>query len=98
MASTSTLATTDDGEVVVGLVAWWYRLFLGAACQLWRLLDVRLVALFALGNLEIAFVFGCCLWSTSFWCRVRCLVQQWIHSSGGFGRIQHFLRSGELES
>ena len=28
----------------------------------------RLVALFALGNLDIAFalVFGCCLWSTSF--------------------------------
>ena len=45
------------------------------------------VALFALGNLDFAFalvssspsVFGCCLWSTSYSGRVRCLVPQWIH-------------------
>ena len=59
MSSMSTLATTDD--VVVGLGAWWCRLCLGAACQLWRLLEEfpvlrgRLVALFAFGNLDIAF-------------------------------------------
>ena len=35
----STLATTDDGDVVVGLGAWWCRLCLGAAGQLWRLLE-----------------------------------------------------------
>ena len=78
MASTSTLATTDFGDVVVGLGAWWCRLSLGAAGQLWRLLEEfpvlrgRLVALFALGNLDFAFalvsfsfvlVNGCCLWS-----------------------------------
>ena len=75
-------------------VAWssrWCRLCL-AAGQLWRLLEefpvlrCRLVALFALGNLDFAFtlvsfspsVFGCCLWSTSYSGRVRCLVPQWI--------------------
>ena len=48
---------------------------------------VPLVALFAHGNLDIAFtlvsfrpsVFGCCLWSTLYSARVLCLVQQWKH-------------------
>ena len=39
MASTSTLATTDYGDVVVGLGSWWRKLCLGAAGQLWRLLE-----------------------------------------------------------
>ena len=39
MASTSTLATTDFGNVVVGPGSWWRRLCLGAAGQLWRLLE-----------------------------------------------------------
>ena len=30
--------------------------------------------------------------------RMRCLVQQWIHFLGGFGRISLILRYGELES
>ena len=73
MASTSTLTTIDYGDVVVGLGSW-RRLCLGAAGQFWRLLEEfpvlrgRLVALFALGNLDIAFaldafvlVKGCCL-------------------------------------
>ena len=48
-------------SVVVGLGAWWCRLCLGAAGQLWRLLEEfpvlrgRLVALFALGYLDFAF-------------------------------------------
>ena len=47
---------------------------------------VLLAALFAHGNLDIAFtlvfqssVFGCCPWSTLYSGRVLCLVQQWIH-------------------
>ena len=43
MASTSTLATTDYGDVVVGLGSWWRRLCLGGAGQLWRLLEEFLV-------------------------------------------------------
>ena len=39
MANTSTLATTDYGDVVVGLGSWWRRLCLGAAGQSWRLLE-----------------------------------------------------------
>ena len=64
------------------------------------------VALFTLGNLDFAFalvsfsplVFGCCLWSSSYSGRVRCLVPQWIFLfTGGFGRISHiFSTCGEL--
>ena len=59
MATMSTMATTNDGDVVVGLGAWWCRLCFGAACQLWRPLEEfpvlrgRLVAPF--GYLDFAF-------------------------------------------
>ena len=81
-------------------VAWssrWCRLCAGAACQSLRLVEefpvlrCRVVALFALGNLDFAFA----LVSFSPWCvgvacgvqrmvsgRVRCLVQKWIHVYG----------------
>ena len=67
-------------------VAWssrWCRLCTGAACQSWRLLEefpvlrCCLVAVFALGNLDIStlpsylsvldLVYGCCLWNTAYW-------------------------------
>ena len=107
--------TTDDGDVVAGLGARWCRLCVGAACQSWRLMEefplprCRVVALFALGNLDSAFA----LVSSSPWCMgvacgvrrigfsgcVRSLVQQWIHVlQEALDEFQHFVRCGELES
>ena len=48
-------------------------------------LRCRVIALFALGDLDLAFahlsvlVYGCCLWSTAYVFSGRYLVQQWIH-------------------
>ena len=68
---------------------------------------VPFAALFAHGNLDIAFalvsfspsVFGCCLWSTSYSGRVLCLVQQWIHVlREALGELHTFSPCGELRS
>ena len=80
MASTSTLATTDYGDVVVGLGSWWRRLCAGAACQLWRLSEefpvsrgrCRAVRTWKPGlrlrlrSFSPCPVFGCCLGSTAY--------------------------------
>ena len=106
MATMLTLETTDDGDVVVGLGARWCRQCVGAACQLWRLVEefpplrCRVVALFALGNLDFAFA----LVSFSPWCLgvacgvrriglgMRALLGSTVDacSAGGFGRISVF--------
>ena len=79
MASTSTLATTDFGwlwVLVCGGADCAWVLLVSYGC-FWKnfLFFVAAVALFALGNLDFAFalvsfslglVFGCCLWSTSY--------------------------------
>ena len=66
---------------------------------------VPLAALFAHGNLDIAFtlvsfspsVFGCCLWSTLYSGRVLCLDQQWIHVlREAFGELHIFSTCGAL--
>ena len=66
---------------------------------------VPFAALFAPGNLDIAFalvsfspsVFGCCLWSTLYSGRVLCLVQQWIHVlREAFGELHIFSTCGAL--
>ena len=106
-------------RVVVG-VGWgaaalscWCRLCHKAACQLWRLLEEfpvlrgRLVALFALGNLDIAFALVS--FSSS---GVSVLLVEYVVfgtrallgstvdtcSTGGLDEFQHLLRCGELES
>ena len=82
-------------------------LCLGAAGQLRRLLEEfpvlrrRLVALFALGNLDFAFALvsfspwcvGCCLWSTAYgFFGTRALLGSTVDtcSTGGFGQISAF--------
>ena len=113
-ATTSILVTTDDGDVVVGLGAWWRRLCVGAAGQPWRLseefplLRGRLVALIALGNLDFAFALvvlilvngvACGVRRIGFSGCVRCLVQRWIHVlQEALDEFQLILRCGELES
>ena len=98
----------------VALSSRWCRLCTGAACQSWRLMEEFpvlcgwLVAQFALGNLDFAFafvsfspsVFGCCLWSTSYF---RDAYAAWFNSGYIiYGRLwtnfKYFLRCGELRS
>ena len=92
-------------SVVVGLGAWWCTLCLGTAGQLWRFLEEfpvlrgRLVALFALGNLDFAFAlvsFSVCSgeWvlpvEYGVWI-LRDACATWFNSgymfTGGFGQI-----------
>ena len=79
-------------EPPVSYGGFWKNLFFHVAC---------VVALFALGNLDFAFalvsfsplVFGCCLWSTSYWFfGTRALLGSTVDtcSMGGFGRISSF--------
>ena len=67
-----------------------------------RCLHVEIWTFPASSYLSVLLVFGCCLWSTSYWIfrgRVHCLVQQWIHVlREALVEFQHFLRCGELES
>ena len=100
MASTSTLATTDCGDVVVGLGSWWCRLCFGAAGQLWRLLEefpvlrgrCRAVRTWESGLcLRPRFILlvrclgvACGAQRMDFLGRLHYLVQQWIHV---FGRL-----------
>ena len=91
----------------------WCRLCTGAACQPWRSsgrISCSTCYVSRCSHLEIwtlpsplclsvLLVYGCCLWSTSYSGRVRCLVQQWIHVLWeALDEFQHFLRCGELES
>ena len=81
MATMSTLATTDGGDLVLGLGGGGAArareppVSLGGSWKNSLFLHCRVVALCALGNLDFAFafisfspcpVFGCCLWSTAY--------------------------------
>ena len=106
MAAMSISETADDGDVVVGLGARWFRLcgeppvshgdfwknflFYVAASsrshlEIWTLPSPL--------YLSVLLVYGCCLWSTSYWFfGTRALLGSTVETSstGGFGRISVF--------
>ena len=79
MASTSTLATTDFGNVVVGPGSWWQTLlgccwsvmetFGRISCFTWPLSRCSHLRIWTLPSPSVhaaCLVFGCCLWSTAY--------------------------------